>query len=145
MKWYVVFFSFQHCIPKSFAKHISRDNFLTKIRIRRVFAEFVRTFQHHTVDKGRLGTQEIMYKYISTLEHLVPRFGTETFPAVSLELREDGDGSSSYSNTTHAQGHSKDNYRAPATHEVMVSGTKGIRWRKVVSHKVCQNETLIMI
>uniref|UniRef100_A0A673C5E6 Tyrosine-protein kinase n=1 Tax=Sphaeramia orbicularis TaxID=375764 RepID=A0A673C5E6_9TELE len=72
-------FSFLRCIPRSFAKHISKDNFLTKIRIRRVFADFVRTFQQHTVDKGRLGAQEIMYKYISTLEHLAPRFGTETF------------------------------------------------------------------
>uniref|UniRef100_A0A7N6B0N5 Tyrosine-protein kinase n=1 Tax=Anabas testudineus TaxID=64144 RepID=A0A7N6B0N5_ANATE len=131
--------SFQHCIPKSFAKHISKDNFLTKIRIRRVFGDFVRTFQQHTVDKGRLGTQEIMYKYISTLEHLVPRFGTETFPVFHLVLREDGDGSSSYSNTTHAQGDSKDSFRDPATHEIMVSGTKGIQWRKLSSQKAQAN------
>uniref|UniRef100_A0A7N6BNT2 Tyrosine-protein kinase n=1 Tax=Anabas testudineus TaxID=64144 RepID=A0A7N6BNT2_ANATE len=130
---------FQHCIPKSFAKHISKDNFLTKIRIRRVFGDFVRTFQQHTVDKGRLGTQEIMYKYISTLEHLVPRFGTETFPVFHLVLREDGDGSSSYSNTTHAQGDSKDSFRDPATHEIMVSGTKGIQWRKLSSQKAQAN------
>lgn len=132
-------FSFLRCIPRSFAKHISKDNFLTKIRIRRVFAEFVRTFQQHTVDKGRLGTHEIMYKYISTLEHLAPRFGVETFPVSHLELREDGDGSSSYSNTTHAQGASKDHFRAPTTHEIMVTGIKGIQWRKVSVQKVCQN------
>uniref|UniRef100_A0A8C9Y7Z3 Tyrosine-protein kinase n=1 Tax=Sander lucioperca TaxID=283035 RepID=A0A8C9Y7Z3_SANLU len=122
--------SFLHCIPRSFAKLISKDNFLTKIRIRRVFAEFVRTFQQHTVDKGQLGAHEIMYKYISTLEHLAPRFGTETFPVSHLELRKDDDGSSSYSNTTHAQGASKDDFLVPATHEIMVSGTKGIQWRK---------------
>uniref|UniRef100_A0A673BZR6 non-specific protein-tyrosine kinase n=1 Tax=Sphaeramia orbicularis TaxID=375764 RepID=A0A673BZR6_9TELE len=124
-------FSFLRCIPRSFAKHISKDNFLTKIRIRRVFADFVRTFQQHTVDKGRLGAQEIMYKYISTLEHLAPRFGTETFFVSHLEIRKDGDGSSSYSNSTHAQGVSKDNYSAPSTHEIMVCGPKGIQWRKV--------------
>ncbi|XP_028267366.1 non-receptor tyrosine-protein kinase TYK2 [Parambassis ranga] len=134
--------SFLHCIPKSFAKHISKDSLLTQIRIRRVFAQFVRTFQQHTVDKGRLGAQEIMYKYISTFEHLVPRFGTETFPVTHLELREDEDGSSSYSNTTHAQGVSKENFRAPATHEILVSGTKGIHWRKVSAQKAQENSYL---
>ncbi|XP_070704408.1 non-receptor tyrosine-protein kinase TYK2 [Pempheris klunzingeri] len=131
--------SFLRCIPRWFAKHISRDNFLTKIRIRRVFAEFVQTFQQHTVDKGRLGAREIMYKYISTLEHLAPRFGTEIFAVSHLELREDGDGGSSYSNTTHAQGDSKDDFIAPATHEIMVSGTKGIQWRKVSCQKAQEN------
>ncbi|XP_070836623.1 non-receptor tyrosine-protein kinase TYK2 [Chaetodon trifascialis] len=131
--------SFLRCIPRSFAKHISKDNFLTKIRIRRVFAQFVRTFQQHTVDKGRLGTHEIMYKYISTLEHLAPRFGVETFPVTHLELREDGDGSSSYSSTTHAQGASKDSFGAPATHEIMVTGIKGIQWRKVSGQKAQAN------
>ncbi|KAM9345657.1 non-receptor tyrosine-protein kinase TYK2 [Symphorus nematophorus] len=131
--------SFLRCIPRSFAKHISKDNFLTKIRIRRVFADFVRTFQQHTVDKRRLGAHEIMYKYISTLEHLAPRFGIETFPVSHLELREDGDGSSAYSNTTHAQGVSKDSFTAPATHEIMVTGTKGIQWRKISAQKAQAN------
>uniref|UniRef100_A0A4W6BTP8 Tyrosine-protein kinase n=1 Tax=Lates calcarifer TaxID=8187 RepID=A0A4W6BTP8_LATCA len=107
---------FQRCIPRSFSKLISKGNVLTRFRIERVFADFVRTFQQHTVDKGRLGTQEIMYKYISTLEHLAPRFGTETFSVSHLEHREDGDG-------------------APTTHEIMVSGTKGIQWRKVSGQK----------
>lgn len=104
-----------------------------------MFAEFVRTFQQHTVDKGRLGTQEIMYKYISTLEHLAPRFGTEIFPVSHLELSQDGEGSSSYCTNTHAQGVSKDNFRATSTHEIMVSGTKGIQWRIMSVQKVCQN------
>uniref|UniRef100_A0A3P8SSF8 Tyrosine-protein kinase n=1 Tax=Amphiprion percula TaxID=161767 RepID=A0A3P8SSF8_AMPPE len=134
--------SFLRCIPRSFARHIAKDNFLTKIRIRRVFAEFVRTFQQHTVDKGRLGAQEIMYKYISTLEHLAPCFGTETFPVTHLDVREDADGSSSYSNTTYAQGASKDNFQAPATHEIMVSGTKGIQWREVSAHRAQANTYL---
>ncbi|XP_034076247.1 LOW QUALITY PROTEIN: non-receptor tyrosine-protein kinase TYK2 [Gymnodraco acuticeps] len=134
--------SFLRCIPRSFAKHISRVNFLTKIRIRRVFAEFVRTFQQHTVDKGRLGAQEIMYKYISTLEHLSPSFGTETFSVSQLELREDGDGSSSFSNTTQTEGASKGNFIDPATHEIMMSGTKGIQWRKVSGQKALANNYL---
>nr|XP_046270375.1 non-receptor tyrosine-protein kinase TYK2 [Scatophagus argus] len=132
-------FSFLQCIPRSFARQISKDNFLTKLRIQHVFKEFVRTFQQHTVDKGRLGTHEIMYKYISTLEHLAPRFGIETFPVSYFELREDGDGSSSYTGATHAHGVSKDGYRAPDTHEIMVSGTKGIQWRKLSSQKAQAN------
>uniref|UniRef100_A0A672IUT4 Tyrosine-protein kinase n=1 Tax=Salarias fasciatus TaxID=181472 RepID=A0A672IUT4_SALFA len=126
--------SFLRCIPKSFAKHISKDNFLTKIRIRRVFADFVRCFQQQTVDKGRLSAQEIIYKYIFTLEHLAPCFGTETFPVAHLELREDGD-SSSYPNTARAQGVSKDYFGAPATHEIMVSGPKGIQpsWTSITN------------
>lgn len=131
--------SFLRCIPRSFAKHISKDNFLTKIRIRRVFGEFVRTFQQNTVDKGQLGIHEIMYKYISTLEHLAPGFGSETFSVSHLEIREDGDGSSSYSNTTHAHGVSKDDFTDPATHEVMVTGIKGIQWRKVSNQKAQAN------
>ncbi|XP_073349940.1 non-receptor tyrosine-protein kinase TYK2 isoform X2 [Pagrus major] len=139
--------SFIRCIPKSFAKLIYEDNFLTKLRIRRVFAEFVKTFQQHTVAKGRLGSHEIMYKYISTLEHLAPRFGIETFPVSHMEQRRDGVVSSSYSNTTHAQGVSKDSFIAPATHEIMVSGTNGIQWREVSGQKAqdntyCRNEPL---
>uniref|UniRef100_A0A3P9ANB0 Tyrosine-protein kinase n=1 Tax=Esox lucius TaxID=8010 RepID=A0A3P9ANB0_ESOLU len=122
--------SFLHCIPRSFSRHITRDNFLTKIRIRRVFADFMRTFQQHTV--GRLESQEVMYKYLSTLEHLAPHFGTETFPVVHLEQRKDGgDGSNSQ-----AHGASdSDNFVTPASYEVTVSGTNGIQWRKIVVQK----------
>uniref|UniRef100_A0A671V986 Tyrosine-protein kinase n=1 Tax=Sparus aurata TaxID=8175 RepID=A0A671V986_SPAAU len=130
--------SFIRCIPKSFAKLIYDDNFLTKLRIRRVFADFVKTFQQHTVAKGRLGSHEIMYKYISTLEHLAPRFGIEMFPVSHMEQRKDGVVSSSYSDTNHAQGVSKASYIAPATHEIMVSGTKGIQWRDAPGPKVRQ-------
>ncbi|CAB1341815.1 unnamed protein product, partial [Coregonus sp. 'balchen'] len=126
---------------RSFSKHIARDNFLTKIRIRRVFADFVRNFQEHTVDVGRLGSQEVMYKYLSTLEHLAPHFGTETFLAAHLELRQDGgDGSGSYLTTSHAHGASDpENFGPQATHEVMVSGTKGIQWRKITVQKAQAN------
>ncbi|XP_008327437.1 non-receptor tyrosine-protein kinase TYK2 isoform X2 [Cynoglossus semilaevis] len=123
--------SFLHCIPKSFARSISKDNFLTKIRIHRVFGEFVQTFQQHTVDRKHVGTQEIMYKYIATLENLAPRFGTETFAVPHLEVRNDGDEGSSYLNRMDPQDDEKDNFTAPTTHEIIVSGIKGIRWRKV--------------
>ncbi|XP_011602398.2 non-receptor tyrosine-protein kinase TYK2 [Takifugu rubripes] len=117
--------SYLDCIPKCFAKHISKDNFLTKIRIRRVFADFVQTFQEHTVENGRLDTQKIMYKYISTLERLEPNFGIEIFHVSHLNLRETWEESGSLPNKTHPQC----DCRAPATHEIMVNGNKGISWR----------------
>lgn len=132
-------FSFIECIPVSFAQHISKDNFLTKIRIRRVFSEFVRTFQQHTVDSGHLGAQEIMYKYISTLEHLAPSFGTETFSVTDWRLTEHSNGDSSY---TRCDDDLKKPCCAAATHEIMVSGTKGVQWRRLCQ-KVCQKTVLI--
>ncbi|KAL0197138.1 hypothetical protein M9458_005678, partial [Cirrhinus mrigala] len=87
---------FLHCIPQSFSRHIARNNVLTRFRIRRVFTNFVKTFQQHTVGMGKLGSQEVVYKYISTLERLAPNFGVEAFPVFSLDLRPDGDGSGSY-------------------------------------------------
>lgn len=79
-----------------------------------------------------------MYKYISTLEQLAPRFGSETFQVTSLKLREDGDGSSSYSSTVHGNGLSKENLSPLVTHEVMVSGTEGVKWRKLQIQRVSQ-------
>ncbi|KAM6957676.1 non-receptor tyrosine-protein kinase TYK2 [Aplochiton taeniatus] len=137
--------SFLRCIPKSFCRHIEKKNFLTKIRIRRVFADFVKTFQQHTVGMGRLGSQEVMFKYISTLENLAPCFGTEAFSVSHLELREEGIGSSPYSTQAHMA--ADDNFCAEATHEIRVSGIKGIQWRKLSHQKAqensyCRNEYL---
>lgn len=102
-----------------------------------MFKDFVRSFQQHTVDRGNLCTEEIMYKYIATLEHLAPRFGTETFPVTRLDLRDEDDRSGSCSSTTHAQCGSKDNFCGPISHEISVSGTEGIQWRKVSAQRVC--------
>lgn len=124
---------FHHCIPRSFAKEMSKDNILTQYRMKRIFRNFIKTFQQQTVDKGKLGAQEIMYKYISTLEHLAPHFGTETFSVSHLELQEDGQGSL-YPASNH-QEESKDHYKAQATHEIMVCGMKGVLWRKVSTKK----------
>uniref|UniRef100_A0A8C9TXD0 Tyrosine-protein kinase n=1 Tax=Scleropages formosus TaxID=113540 RepID=A0A8C9TXD0_SCLFO len=114
------------CIPRSFAMQIQRDNFLTKVRIRRVFSQFVRSFQLHTVGTGRLTQQDIMYKYVATLEHLAPHFGTESFTISRLTISPDG--SSSSGSVGMSPEWSKG---SEVTHEVMVSGTEGIKWRKV--------------
>lgn len=128
--------SFLRCIPRSFCRQLDRDNFLTKFRIRRVFAEFVRSFQQHTVGQGRLGSQEVMYKYLSTLERLAPRFGTETFSIFHLDMRPDGEGSGSYLNASRAREPLEEVTCSQPTHEVMVSGTTGIQWRKVLAQRV---------
>ncbi|TRY89212.1 hypothetical protein DNTS_025391 [Danionella cerebrum] len=124
--------SFLQCIPLSFSQRIAQQNILTRFRIRRVFAHFVRTFQQHTVGIGKLGTQEVMYKYLSTLEHLVPNFGIETFRVFHLDLRPDGDSSGSYLITSQTQSEEAIN----ATHEVRVSGCSGISWRKFSAQRV---------
>uniref|UniRef100_A0A8C1XWC9 Tyrosine-protein kinase n=1 Tax=Cyprinus carpio TaxID=7962 RepID=A0A8C1XWC9_CYPCA len=122
--------SFLHCIPQSFSRQIARNNALTRFRIRRVFANFVSSFQQHTVGKGQLGPQEVMYKYISTLERLAPKFGTETFPVFSLDLRSDEDGSGSHLIASQTQTPSEETVNSEPTHEIRVSGSTGICWRK---------------
>ncbi|XP_062388819.1 non-receptor tyrosine-protein kinase TYK2 [Sardina pilchardus] len=134
--------SYHSCIPRSFSRNISRDNFLTKLRISRVFDEFVRSFQQHTVAQGKLGPQEVMYKYLATLENLAPRFGTETFVTVRLALKKDGDSSSSYLNDSRVQGDAEDGVEQEPTHEVMISGTTGIQWRKISALKAPDNDYL---
>lgn len=88
-----------------------------------MFADFVQTFQEHTVEKGRLDTQKIMCKYISTLERLVPSFGVEIFHVSHLNLREAWE----ESGCLHTRAQCEDT--AAATHEIMVNGNKGIWWR----------------
>nr|XP_057905750.1 non-receptor tyrosine-protein kinase TYK2 isoform X2 [Doryrhamphus excisus] len=112
--------SFETCIPKSFAKHISEDKMLTKIRIRRTFERFVETYQGYT-DGKQLDVKRIMCKYICTLEYLAPRFGTETFSPCLLRLSQDEDTS-----------------QAPEAEdavawEIMVSAADGIQWRATTS------------
>ncbi|XP_053707941.1 non-receptor tyrosine-protein kinase TYK2 isoform X1 [Synchiropus splendidus] len=112
---------FEKCIPKSFAKQISNDNFLTKIRIRRVFTQFVQEF-HQTMDTGRFSPEETINKYMYTLERLAPSFGTETFDVSDLKFGQVEDGGGSNITKDEVGG-----FRA--THEIMVSGNKGIHWR----------------
>ncbi|XP_003198201.2 non-receptor tyrosine-protein kinase TYK2 isoform X1 [Danio rerio] len=121
--------SFLRCIPLSFSRHIAKQNILTRFRIRRVFAHFVNTFQQHTVGVGKLGSQEVMYKYLSTLERLAPHFGVETFPVFHLDLRADGGDSGSYLITSRTQNPPEETINEP-THEIRVSGSDGIWWRK---------------
>ncbi|XP_006631654.2 non-receptor tyrosine-protein kinase TYK2 [Lepisosteus oculatus] len=125
--------SFMRCIPKSFSRQIQQNNYLTKLRIRGVFKQFVKGFHQHTISKGKLGPQDIMYKYLSTLENLVPHFGCEVFPTTSLELQTEGERAAFYVRDFWNLGPPGPEGCEPpdgrATHEVKVSGMEGIQWR----------------
>ncbi|KFP58596.1 Non-receptor tyrosine-protein kinase TYK2, partial [Cariama cristata] len=84
-------YSFKDCIPRSFYRQIQQNNYLTKFRMKNVFKKFVQRFQRHTVSTGKLTVQDIMYKYLATLEHLAPRFGSEIFPVLSLDTSSEGE------------------------------------------------------
>uniref|UniRef100_A0A8C1DAG3 Tyrosine-protein kinase n=1 Tax=Cyprinus carpio carpio TaxID=630221 RepID=A0A8C1DAG3_CYPCA len=94
----------------------------------------------HTVGKGQLGPQEVMYKYISTLERLAPKFGTETFPVFSLDLRSDEDGSGSHLIASQTQTPSEETVNSEPTHEIRVSGSTGICWRNASGNDYIYNQ-----
>ncbi|XP_069737720.1 non-receptor tyrosine-protein kinase TYK2-like isoform X2 [Phaenicophaeus curvirostris] len=127
-------YSFKDCIPRSFYRQIQQNNHLTKLRMKNVFKKFVQRFQRHTVSAGKLTAQDVMYKYLATLEHLAPRFGTELFPVLSLDTSSEGEKMQLDVNGGSSQ---PDQSRAllpkepPVTHEVLVTGTSGIQWRPV--------------
>ncbi|KAM9514158.1 non-receptor tyrosine-protein kinase TYK2 [Guaruba guarouba] len=121
-------YSFKECIPRSFCRQIQQNNFLTKFRMKNVFRKFLQRFQRHTVGTGKLTAQDIMYKYLATLEHLAPRFGSELFPVLSLDTASEGE--KVQLNGTHPEHPLLPKERA-VTHEVLITGTSGIQWRAV--------------
>lgn len=132
-------YSFKDCIPRSFYRQIQQNNYLTKFRMKTVFKKFVQRFQRHTVSAGKLTEQDIMYKYLATLEHLAPRFGSELYPVLSLETSSEGEKAPLYVNGGHApaeHGHALLPKDPPVTHEVLVTGTSGIQWRPVPPESV---------
>ncbi|XP_077185895.1 non-receptor tyrosine-protein kinase TYK2 [Paroedura picta] len=131
--------SFKECIPRSFCRQIQQNNYLTRFRMRNIFKKFLQRFQRHTMSVGKLTEQDIMYKYLVTLETLAPRFGSELFPVLSLETISEGEKVPLYINGGHSSlenSHdSQDSYRPP-THEVKITGTDGIQWRPISAERV---------
>ncbi|KAE8619823.1 hypothetical protein XENTR_v10009988 [Xenopus tropicalis] len=121
--------SFKECIPKSFCRQIQQNNYLTKFRMKNVFKKFVRRFHLHTVSPGKLNEEDIMYKYLSTLENLAPRLGCEVFKALSLELPAEGEKLPFYLNGGYMEHTDTVNREPTSTHQVMVSGMEGIQYR----------------
>lgn len=118
--------SFKGCIPRSFCRQMQQNSSLTRLRMRNVFRKFVQRFQRHTVSAGKLTEQDIMYKYLATLESLAPRFGSELFPALALQAASEGEKAPLYLNGGHPPPRDR-----PATHQVLVTGMEGIQWRAV--------------
>ncbi|XP_020654344.2 non-receptor tyrosine-protein kinase TYK2 isoform X1 [Pogona vitticeps] len=131
--------SFKECIPCSFCRQIQQNNYLTKFRMRHVFRKFLQRFQRHTMSTGKLTEQDIMHKYLSTLENLAPRFGSELFTVLSLETISEGEKVPLYINggNTHLENsHASPPSDSSATHEVLVTGTDGIRWRPISAERL---------
>lgn len=120
--------SFTRCIPRSFRQQIHQHNALTRLRLRNVFRHFLRAFQ-----PGHLSQQVVMVKYLATLERLAPRFGAECIPVCHLELLSQADREPCYIQDSQQPPADPEPTSAPAlpTHEVLVTGTGGIRWRPV--------------
>lgn len=74
-----------------------------------------------------------MVKYLATLERLAPRFGTERVPVCHLELLSQAEGEPCYirDGGQAPPEPGSESASGPPTHEVLVSGTEGIRWRLV--------------
>ncbi|XP_058024607.1 non-receptor tyrosine-protein kinase TYK2 isoform X1 [Ahaetulla prasina] len=129
--------SFKECIPRSFCQQIQQNNSLTRFRMKNVFKKFLQRFQQHTLSTGKLTEQDLMHKYLATLENLAPRFGTELFAAVSLETISEGEKVPLYINGGHTDlenSYSSHGSR-PVTHEVLITGINGIQWRPIPAEK----------
>uniref|UniRef100_A0A4W5K0G5 non-specific protein-tyrosine kinase n=1 Tax=Hucho hucho TaxID=62062 RepID=A0A4W5K0G5_9TELE len=57
-------------IPESVNKIIKQRNFLTRLRISRVFQHFLNEFNNKTVKSNKVNTHDIKVKYLATLETL---------------------------------------------------------------------------
>ncbi|XP_019476750.1 non-receptor tyrosine-protein kinase TYK2 [Meleagris gallopavo] len=132
-------YSFKACIPRSFRLQIQQSSAVTRLRMKNVFRKFVRRFQRHTVGAGTLTEEDVMFKYLATLELLAPRFGTERFAVLSLDVSNEGEKAQPCGNGGHEMAERGD-AAAPGdssvSHEVLVSGTTGIQWRPVPSESV---------
>ncbi|XP_038640660.1 non-receptor tyrosine-protein kinase TYK2 isoform X2 [Scyliorhinus canicula] len=122
--------SFKGCIPKSFRAKIERCNTLTKIRLKRGFRKFVRSFQLPVVSSGKAIQYDIMLKYLSTLENLCNNFGGEIFRVLHLEVLP-GSSRTPYINRYYVKTTEDITFPTLVTqeHEVLVTGTEGIQWR----------------
>uniref|UniRef100_A0A3Q2Y5L4 Tyrosine-protein kinase n=1 Tax=Hippocampus comes TaxID=109280 RepID=A0A3Q2Y5L4_HIPCM len=115
--------SFINCIPKSYAKHISEDKVLTKMRLRWMFERSMRTYQNN-MEAKKPDVKEIICKYIYALECLAPRFGSETFAVRHLRLGGDDE---------HTSPDASRDGGAETVHELMVSANTGLQWREMMA------------
>jgi len=124
--------SFKGCIPKTFRAKIERCNALTKIRLKRGFRKFVRSFQLPVVPSGKMIQHDIMFKYLSTLENLCSNFGGEIFHVLYLEVLPESNRAPYINNRYYVKTTEDITFPTALTqeHEVLVTGAEGIQWRR---------------
>uniref|UniRef100_A0A8C7J169 Tyrosine-protein kinase n=1 Tax=Oncorhynchus kisutch TaxID=8019 RepID=A0A8C7J169_ONCKI len=69
--------SYKKYIPDRVNQIIKQRNFLTRLRISRVFQDFLSEFNNKTVQSDNVSTHDIKVKYLATLETLTCGFGCE--------------------------------------------------------------------
>uniref|UniRef100_A0A8C7S316 Tyrosine-protein kinase n=1 Tax=Oncorhynchus mykiss TaxID=8022 RepID=A0A8C7S316_ONCMY len=76
--------SYKKYIPDRVNQIIRQRNFLTRLRISRVFQDFLSEFSNKTVQSDNVSTHDIKVKYLATLETLTCGFGCEVCSGTSI-------------------------------------------------------------
>uniref|UniRef100_A0A8C7J029 Tyrosine-protein kinase n=1 Tax=Oncorhynchus kisutch TaxID=8019 RepID=A0A8C7J029_ONCKI len=114
--------SYKKYIPDRVNQIIKQRNFLTRLRISRVFQDFLSEFNNKTVQSDNVSTHDIKVKYLATLETLTCGFGCEEYEPKVLRVT-DSEGEIQGTPTSCNQGQ-------PTQYQVLVSGNTGIKWRR---------------
>ncbi|XP_014044951.2 tyrosine-protein kinase JAK1 isoform X2 [Salmo salar] len=114
--------SYKKYIPDRVNQIIKQRNFLTRLRISRVFQDFLNDFNNKTVQSDNVSTHDIKVKYLATLETLTCGFGCEEYEPKVLRVT-DSEGEIQGTPTSCNQGQ-------PTQYQVLVSGNTGIKWRR---------------
>ncbi|XP_028857628.1 tyrosine-protein kinase JAK1 [Denticeps clupeoides] len=121
--------SYKRFIPEELNKTIKQRNFLTRIRINNVFKNFLNEFNSKTIQDSNISMYDLKVKYLSTLETLTKGMGYETVEPLTLRISAENEYTLPYTSSSEdGQGH-----------EVQVSGTAGIAWRKKSPNTLAAN------
>ncbi|KAM6456304.1 tyrosine-protein kinase JAK1 isoform 2-T3 [Liasis olivaceus] len=111
--------SYRQYIPETLNKKIRQRNFLTRIRIKNVFKNFLKEFNNKTISDSSVSPHDLKVKYLATMETLTKHYGAERFETSSLLISSENE-----------------NFNLDASetiipcYEVMVTGNLGIQWRR---------------
>uniref|UniRef100_A0A8C7S5Y9 Tyrosine-protein kinase n=1 Tax=Oncorhynchus mykiss TaxID=8022 RepID=A0A8C7S5Y9_ONCMY len=121
--------SYKKYIPDRVNQIIRQRNFLTRLRISRVFQDFLSEFSNKTVQSDNVSTHDIKVKYLATLETLTCGFGCEVcskmYYSTHNALCNQPGGTSIIQGTP-----TSCNQGQPSQYQVLVSGNTGIKWRR---------------
>lgn len=116
-----IFVRYKNYIPRVLYTSIRHRNILTRLRISNVFKVFLEEFNRNTVEGNNISTHDLKIKYMSTLETLTKHFGQEVFEPCSLIIHDN------------EQVLTDSRCAAGVDYKILVSGTSGIHWCKVLS------------